>query len=70
MNSFNTEDDTLQILRKYKGFNVNIFTFMQSRFPRISRDTLMPMAKSLDEKNNGECFYPPGIYIHLIHVCV
>lgn len=60
MNSFNTEEDTLQILRKYKGFNVNIFTFMQSRFPRINRDTLMPLTKSLADKGSDECFYPPG----------
>ncbi|XP_022657495.1 UTP--glucose-1-phosphate uridylyltransferase-like isoform X1 [Varroa destructor] len=60
MNSFNTEDDTIQILRKYKGFNVNIFTFLQSRFPRIHKDTLMPLAKTLADKDNDESFYPPG----------
>ncbi|OQR66351.1 UTP--glucose-1-phosphate uridylyltransferase-like [Tropilaelaps mercedesae] len=60
MNSFTTEEDTVQILRKYKGFNVNIFTFMQSRFPRINKDTLMPLAKTLAEKGDEACFYPPG----------
>lgn len=69
MNSFNTEDDTIQILRKYKGFNVNIFTFLQSRFPRIHKDTLMPLAKTLADKDNDESFYPPGI-IDNVYLCI
>lgn len=59
MNSFNTDEDTAQILRKYKGFNVNIFTFQQSRFPRLNRDTLMPMARNLTAVSLDD-FYPPG----------
>lgn len=31
MNSFNTDEDTAKVLRKYKGFQVQIFTFNQSR---------------------------------------
>ena len=58
MNSFNTHDDTLKLLRKYKGFRVAIFTFMQSRFPRINKETLMPIANSLTA--DQEDWYPPG----------
>lgn len=32
MNSFNTDDDSQKILRKYKGFRVKIYTFMQSKW--------------------------------------
>lgn len=58
MNSFNTHEDTLKLLRKYKGFRVAIYTFMQSRFPRINKETLMPVANSVH--SNNEDWYPPG----------
>ena len=32
MNSFNTDEDTEKILRKYSHMNINIYTFNQSRF--------------------------------------
>lgn len=48
MNSFNTDEDTEKIIRKYKGFQVQIFTFNQSCFPRISKDSLLPVAKDMD----------------------
>lgn len=48
MNSFNTDEDTEKIIRKYKGFQVQIHTFNQSCFPRISRDSLLPVAKNFD----------------------
>lgn len=51
MNSFNTNSDTLNLIRKYKDRKVKIYTFMQSKYPRINKETLMPEA--------GE-FYPPG----------
>ena len=37
MNSFNTDEDTHKIIRKYSGFNVSIHTFNQSRYPRINK---------------------------------
>ena len=58
MNSFNTHDDTQKLLRKYKGFRIAIYTFMQSRFPRINKETLMPIASSVD--SHQEDWYPPG----------
>ncbi|XP_045460351.1 UTP--glucose-1-phosphate uridylyltransferase isoform X2 [Harmonia axyridis] len=60
MNSFNTDEDTLKIIRKYKNLQVEIHTFNQSCFPRINRDTLMPIAKSPDTQANLEAWYPPG----------
>ena len=46
MNSFNTDEDTMKIIRKYSGFNVSIRTFNQSCYPRISKESMMPVAKS------------------------
>lgn len=48
MNSFNTEDETQRIIRKYKGINVVVKTFNQSCFPRINRESLLPMPKNCD----------------------
>ncbi|XP_029845714.2 UTP--glucose-1-phosphate uridylyltransferase isoform X2 [Ixodes scapularis] len=59
MNSFNTDEDTSKVLRKYKGFRVKIYTFLQSRYPRINRETLMPVASTLINPD-PEAFYPPG----------
>lgn len=51
MNSFNTDLETNKILRKYQDHRCKIYTFMQSKFPRINKETLMP--------EPGE-YYPPG----------
>jgi UTP--glucose-1-phosphate uridylyltransferase len=58
MNSFNTDDDTNRIIRKYAGAGLEIMTFNQSRFPRVMKETLTPAPKS----NNSplEHWYPPG----------
>lgn len=60
MNSFNTDDDTEKVIRKYKGFRVKIYTFNQSCFPRISRDSLLPVARDYDVEKDIEAWYPPG----------
>lgn len=60
MNSFNTDEDTEKIVRKYKGFQVKIYTFNQSCFPRISRDSLLPVAKDFDVEKDIDAWYPPG----------
>eukprot|EP01135_Chromosphaera_perkinsii_P005021 Nk52_evm19s310 gene=Nk52_evmTU19s310 len=57
MNSFNTDEDTDKVIQKYRSHNVNIITFNQSKFPRISKETLTPLASSL---NNKADWYPPG----------
>lgn len=46
MNSFNTDEDTQKVIRKYKGLQVEIHTFNQSCFPRINRESLLPVARN------------------------
>ncbi|OAA48681.1 UTP-glucose-1-phosphate uridylyltransferase [Metarhizium rileyi] len=58
MNSFNTNDDTAAIIKKYEGHNVDILTFNQSRYPRIYKDSLLPVPK--DFKSPISEWYPPG----------
>ncbi|ODV90183.1 hypothetical protein CANCADRAFT_31221 [Tortispora caseinolytica NRRL Y-17796] len=58
MNSFNTDEDTQAIIKKYEGHNVQIITFNQSRFPRIEKDSQLPVPKSYD--SSIESWYPPG----------
>ncbi|XP_076584069.1 UTP--glucose-1-phosphate uridylyltransferase-like isoform X1 [Chaetodon auriga] len=61
MNSFNTDDDTKKILQKYKHHRVNIHTFNQSRYPRINKESLLPIAKNMGMNGeNAEAWYPPG----------
>ncbi|XP_055910979.1 UTP--glucose-1-phosphate uridylyltransferase isoform X1 [Eupeodes corollae] len=60
MNSFNTDQDTEKIVRKYQGFRVQIYTFNQSCFPRISRESFLPVAKDFTIENDMEAWYPPG----------
>ena len=54
MNSFNTDEDTHKIIRKYSGFKVTIRTFNQSRYPRINKESLMPIARSCRTEDNIE----------------
>ncbi|CDO54651.1 hypothetical protein DV451_001544 [Geotrichum candidum] len=58
MNSFNTDEDTQTIIKKYQGHNVNIKTFNQSRFPRVYKDSLLPVPK--DFNDSIDSWYPPG----------
>ena len=48
MNSFNTEDDTQKVIKKYSGLNIRILTFSQSRYPRIKRESLLPLSTSVE----------------------
>lgn len=52
MNSFNTDDDTHKVIKKYSGFQLRILTFNQSKYPRINKESLLPIAKSLGESDN------------------
>ena len=54
MNSFNTDEDTQQCIGKYSGFRVRIFTFNQSRYPRIHKESFMPIAKTAKAEDNME----------------
>lgn len=58
MNSFNTDDDTQTIIQKYQSHNVTIKTFNQSRFPRVYKDSLLPVPKNYNDRI--DCWYPPG----------
>nr|QBH73774.1 UTP-glucose-1-phosphate uridylyltransferase 2 [Franklinothrips vespiformis] len=60
MNSFNTDEDTQKIIRKYKGLQVEIYTFNQSCYPRIGKESLMPIARNCDVESDMEAWYPPG----------
>ncbi|CAH8474221.1 unnamed protein product [Schistosoma turkestanicum] len=75
MNSFNTHTETEKVLRKYQQVNVQILTFVQSCYPRLNRESLLPIAKyasqecchnnietkiSKDMNYNPEEWYPPG----------
>lgn len=59
MNSFNTDEDTLKLLRKYANVRVEVHTFCQSKYPRISRESMMPIVKNVTN-NDLEGWYPPG----------
>ncbi|KAH7731372.1 UDP-glucose pyrophosphorylase 2-like isoform 2 [Aphelenchoides avenae] len=59
MNSFNTDEDTLKLLKKYSNVRVEVHSFCQSRYPRINKETLMPVARSL-ENGDLDAWYPPG----------
>ena len=54
MNSFNTDEDTHKIIKKYSGFKVRILTFNQSRYPRINKETLLPIAKTATAEDDME----------------
>jgi UTP--glucose-1-phosphate uridylyltransferase len=58
MNSFNTDEDTANIIKKYEGHNIDILTFNQSRYPRVVKDSLLPAAKKADSVISD--WYPPG----------
>ncbi|XP_053236317.1 UTP--glucose-1-phosphate uridylyltransferase isoform X1 [Podarcis raffonei] len=61
MNSFNTDEDTKKILQKYSHSRVKIYTFNQSRYPRINKESLLPVAKDVSYSGeNTEAWYPPG----------
>lgn len=58
MNSFNTDSDTARIIQKYTAQDLKIMTFNQSRFPRIQKDSHLPVPKS-SVGSSGD-WYPPG----------
>ncbi|XP_060716129.1 UTP--glucose-1-phosphate uridylyltransferase-like isoform X2 [Tachysurus vachellii] len=61
MNSFNTDEDTKKILQKYTHHRVKIHTFNQSRYPRINKESLLPVATYMGlTGENSEAWYPPG----------
>ncbi|XP_063056058.1 UDP-glucose pyrophosphorylase 2a isoform X2 [Engraulis encrasicolus] len=61
MNSFNTDEDTKKILQKYSHHRVKIHCFNQSKYPRINKESMLPIATNLSlTGENSEAWYPPG----------
>ncbi|KAF8757134.1 UTP-glucose-1-phosphate uridylyltransferase [Rhizoctonia solani] len=58
MNSFNTDDETQRIIQKYANHNIQILTFNQSRFPRVGRESNLPVPRSATSDKSQ--WYPPG----------
>jgi UTP--glucose-1-phosphate uridylyltransferase len=58
MNSFNTDHDTRKVVQKYGRNRIKIITFNQSRYPRIGKDSLLPVPNT--PTDHKECWYPPG----------
>ncbi|KAG2015536.1 UTP-glucose-1-phosphate uridylyltransferase [Coprinopsis cinerea AmutBmut pab1-1] len=58
MTSFNTEEDTNRIIRKYAKGPTKISTFSQSRYPRLDVESLLPIAKP--RQDDRQTRYPPG----------
>ena len=58
MNSFNTDADTAKIIKKYSGHRIRVSTFNQSRYPRIFKDSLLPVPESFVD--DLETLYTPG----------
>src|SRR5690349_7659376 len=60
MNSFNTHEETLKVIHKYKDLTVH--TFNQSQYPRIHKDSLHPVPEHPESKKDH--WYVPR------HCCV
>ncbi|RDB24844.1 putative UTP--glucose-1-phosphate uridylyltransferase [Hypsizygus marmoreus] len=56
MTSFGTHEDTLRIIQKYDS--VRIMPFMQSKYPRIMKDSLLPCPQHGEDDKAS--WYPPG----------
>lgn len=51
MNSFNTDYETKNALKmKSVKLTQNLYTFVQSKCPRIFADTLLPVPNSVDNR--------------------
>jgi UTP--glucose-1-phosphate uridylyltransferase len=60
MNSFNTHDETRAYIRKYSEHNIRIHMFQQQCYPRISKDSLLPVATGPFTPDTKHLWYPPG----------
>ncbi|KAI9487960.1 UTP--glucose-1-phosphate uridylyltransferase family [Zychaea mexicana] len=58
MNSFNTDDETKRIVKKYETHNISIHTFDQSKYPRIKKESLLPVPRKPGAPIDQ--WYPPG----------
>lgn len=68
MTSFNTQEDTLRVIKKYANQQVRITTFNQSRYPRLAEKTMLPCPDHAEAHKSA--WYPPGhgdLYNALVH---
>lgn len=61
MNSFNTDEATEEIIKKYKNSKVRILTFQQKQFPRFWKESGLPVAETANPKTlEIQDWFPPG----------
>ncbi|XP_067942276.1 UTP--glucose-1-phosphate uridylyltransferase-like [Watersipora subatra] len=60
MDSFNTNEDMQKVLVKYSNVEVDILRFQQTKHPRLNKETLLPIVKSLDLKAGHDGWCPSG----------
>lgn len=58
MNSFNTDRETNRLRDRYKS-QILFYTFCQSKFPRIEKETLLPLVSDISDADSS-IWYPPG----------
>ncbi|SCU97516.1 LAMI_0F10374g1_1 [Lachancea mirantina] len=58
MNSFNTDSDTEHLIKKYTANRIRIRSFNQSRYPRVFKDSMLPVPS--DYEDDLDAWYPPG----------
>jgi UTP--glucose-1-phosphate uridylyltransferase len=54
MNSFNTDEDTIKVIRKYTNLDIRIETFNQSGYPRIYRESQAPISRNCSIEDDQE----------------
>ncbi len=54
MNSFNTDIETHRLIKKYSKLRVEILTFNQSCYPRLNKESLLPIAKDINIEHDQE----------------
>ncbi|CAI5739480.1 unnamed protein product [Peronospora destructor] len=60
MNSFNTHEETVRIIRKYRMHNLSIHTFNQSCYPLIVKETMLPLPNTKYDRSTRDKWFPPG----------
>ncbi|CEG38253.1 utp-glucose-1-phosphate uridylyltransferase [Plasmopara halstedii] len=60
MNSFNTHEETVRIIRKYRMHNLSIHTFNQSCYPFIIKETMLPLPNTKYDRLTRDKWFPPG----------
>jgi UTP--glucose-1-phosphate uridylyltransferase len=60
MNSFRTHDVTVRLLSRYAHHHVTIHCFSQSCFPRLDRDTFLPVPVEPFSAATEASWHPPG----------